>query len=297
MLEIVSVIGSKVIDLVAGKIVDRLGEQLQPQLELIDQRLMRMDPKVERLLAIHLNAALIYLQSGDYQSARPELVQAVASDPYSAAAKFWYGVTLYRNGQPDLGKDEIGKALLLNPFIGQNAKVSTYEIDTVLESRATPGIWTLQLNDKKFVKQLPQRNWFRRFLAVWWGGGWGYRQFAAIEKVSCSAGYPVVFWRLGSNLFDEFEYFVAAFDLASGACLWNKRTRGELCFATPRVVVLRSTDPKDGYSLLDLKTGSLVAEMGAEYYRTVFCPNEEYLPQISAFSRSNLKMSDSEPIV
>src|SRR5437588_12888901 len=131
MLEIVSVIGSKVIDLAVGKIADRLDEQLRLQLDLIDQRLMRMEPKVERLLAIHLNAALIYLQSHDYQSARPELVQAVAADPYSAAAKFWYGVTLYMNGQPDLGKEEIGKALLLNPFLGQNAKVSTYEINTI----------------------------------------------------------------------------------------------------------------------------------------------------------------------
>jgi tetratricopeptide (TPR) repeat protein len=297
MLEIVSVIGSKVIDLVIGKIADRLGEQLQPQLDLIDQRLMRMEQKVERLLAIHLNAALIYLQSGDYQNARTKLVEAVAAEPYSAVAKFWYGVTLYLNGQSDLAKDEIGKALLLNPFIGQNTKVPTYEIDTVLESRADPATWTLKLNDKRFVDQLPQRTWFRRVFTNWWGGGWGYRQFAAIKKVSCSAGYPVVFWRLGSNLFDEYEYFVAAFDLASGACLWNQRTRGEMCFATSRVVVLRSTDPGDGYSLLDLKTGSPVAQMGAEYYRTVFCPNEDYLPQASAFNRSNLEMSDSGPIV
>jgi len=79
-----------------------------PQLDLIDQRLMRMEQKVERLLAIHLNAALIYLQSGDYQNARTKLVEAVAAEPYSAVAKFWYGVTLYLNGQSDLAKDEIG---------------------------------------------------------------------------------------------------------------------------------------------------------------------------------------------
>ncbi|MFL6389392.1 MAG: tetratricopeptide repeat protein [Terriglobales bacterium] len=292
-----SIIGSKAIDLLVGKIADRLGEQLRPQLELIDQRLMRMEPKIERLLAIHLNAALIYLQSGDYQSARPELVKAVAADPYSAAAKFWYGITLYMNGQPNLGKNEIAKALLLNPFVGQNEEVPTYEIDTILETRAAAGTWILKLNDKKFLKQLPQPNWFSRLFTNWWGGGWGYQKFAAIVKVSCSAGYPVVFWRLGSNLFREYEYFVTALDLVSGACLWNERTRDQLCFATPRVVILRSTDPGNGYSLLDMKTGSVVAEMGAEYYRTVFSPNEEYLPQIGAFRRSNLKMSDSGPIV
>jgi tetratricopeptide (TPR) repeat protein len=201
MLEIVTVIGSKILDLTVDKIVDRLGDHLEPQMRLIDQSLESIEEKVERELAIHLNAALIFLQSKAHQSARHELVMAVAADPHAAAAKFWYAVVLYMDGERELARSEYAKALLLNPFLGQNADSAPDALHGVLEYRAPLVRWTVKLNEKRFIKKYLWGNWIRKQIASWSGGGWGFREFAAIEKISCSGGNPVIFWRVGSNTF------------------------------------------------------------------------------------------------
>lgn len=288
---VVGKISSEFIDAVVGKIVDRLAERLKTEHHLIENRLASIEEKLERQLAIHLNAALIYLQTNDYGNARAELVRAVAADPYASSARFWYAVVLYVAGERILAQEEYTKAFLLNPFIGQRPDAPPDGIREVAALPLPTNTWTVDLNDQAFLKGLPSPVGLRRRVAQAFSSE--FRKFGAIKRLSCSGGHPVVFWQVGSNLDadGQCEHFVSAFDISSAAHLWSVPVSGEFCFATPRVVVLKSSDSECRYELLDRETGKTAASMGSEYYRTVFCPNEDNLAQLQVFRQSNISLA------
>jgi hypothetical protein len=268
-------LASQVLHWIVSKLEEGLSTRIKSEVDLIEERLVRIEEKIEKNMAMHLRAGLSFMRMGNWREAKNEFVRAEAVDSHSAMAKFWLGLILYRGSSKKLAAEKLRDSLHMNPYIIPSSIMTLEQLQKKFSlkpnSRAT---WTIDLTSSSCPDNL---------------------QYKTINAVSLSGGNPVLDAGLG---------VIAAVDISNGKYLWSKDTyvdRGmwkdgiwkELYFATPYYVVLKSHETPTTYELLDMQTGRSKTTMGQEYFEAIFCPNNSQLTQLDAFKRANCKVESS----
>jgi tetratricopeptide (TPR) repeat protein len=287
--------GRKIGSFVLGEALEQLANRLSHETQQLQERIDRLDDKLERILAMQLKAALTFLELGRFEQALDELVRAEAAEPYAPVTKFWLAVVLWWKGKHDIALKKWQEALTLNPFI----LVNNYPVGAPADvfgdfgNHESDRTLVRNLNDQDFVRKALERS---RWLPT-------PSAHAVVRKISCSGTHPVFSWDVGVRLpsmgrvqdirrsnVSSGERLLTLLDESTGEALWHIRLDGEqLSYATPTVVVIW-TPVKSLFKLVDANTGTTCSTMSRGYYETVFC-TEERVTQSSAFQRSNVRLS------
>lgn len=258
--------------------------KLGQRLDQIAKSVESIEDKIDEQRTAPLYAAFIHLRAGEFEKARDKFVDAISEDPrFSAVARYWHAIVLSLINKRDLALIEYIDALTRNPFLAELPYASMADELASLAGSIQQEPWSLRL-DNAFLNQ--HRLAFK--------GG------PAIKQASCSGSSLIVNWREAdpSKLIGTSPDFLAAFDLKTGKYQWSQKNSGELQFATPRFVVIKTNAKSDQYLLLDADDGHLLTRMSSTYYSVVFCPfNESDLKGLESFRRANIRMATFESIM
>jgi hypothetical protein len=278
-----SAVCTSAVEKLASLALDRLLKDLEPGIVTLEQRIANLQFGIELQHAMWLKAAMSFLQLGDLDQARDDLVRAEASDPRSAVARLYLGIVLARQGRAEIARERLSDALNVNPFVTLGTGVELFEGSQPVEARAQR--WERHLNAEGFNKSLPRpEGVIARLLSPVGDGG-------AVESVSTSSGTIVCRWGVSDNFSgDPTQMFLSAIDMVTGRTIWTLRMDdAELYFATPAFTVLKCQPPSP-YRFHSTRTGEPVGDMGSTYFETVFCPDRKTVEATPAFLRANCTM-------
>lgn len=264
---LVSKVADEVYDVLKGRLSgeitavgDRLGQ--------IEERLSRLDLKLDQQLMAPLRAGLTFLKLGQLEKAVDQFVHADAVEPDSAVAKFWLGISLISTGKDKAGRDFLLSAIELNPFVASGFIGSHTAPDPLTLTSAmanAKSTWAVVLHSRPVLGKLPKsKGWLKGVFSE----APTPRVSASISKASTICGELALGWLLGDDLRSKAETVVSLFDLRSGRARWHKLGSNlELVLSTPHFVVM-----KDGavFKLLSLDGGRKKRVLNPEYFTVMF---------------------------